>query len=99
MELVRQHYKKMLNDCNRIFKKRNNDHDNPFNIINQIKPNIIEQGLKTALLTDDIRTTIIDESYLHDRELLSKRIMKHIVDILYIEGNKVDDDELVNVIG
>lgn len=50
-ELFKQHYKKMLNECNRIFKKRNNDDENPFNIINQIKPNIIEQGLKTALLT------------------------------------------------
>ena len=48
-ELFRQHYKKMLNECNRIFKKRNNDDENPFNIINQIKPNVIEQGLKTAL--------------------------------------------------
>lgn len=50
-ELFKQHYKKMLNECNRIFKKRNNDDEHPFNIINQIKPNIIEQGLKTALLT------------------------------------------------
>ena len=50
-ELFKQHYKKMLNECNRIFKKRNNDDENPFNIISQIKPNIIEQGLKTALLT------------------------------------------------
>jgi DNA-directed RNA polymerase II subunit RPB2 len=50
-ELFKQHYKKMLNECNRIFKKKNNDDENPFNIVNQIKPNIIEQGLKTALLT------------------------------------------------
>lgn len=50
-ELFKQYYKKMLHECNRVFRKRNNDDDNPFNIINQIKPNIIEQGLKTALLT------------------------------------------------
>jgi len=50
-ELFKQHYKKMLNECARIFKKRNVDDDNPFNIINQIKPSTIEQGLKTALLT------------------------------------------------
>lgn len=50
-ELFKQFYKKMLNECNKFFKKRNQDDDNPLNIINQIKPNIIEQGLKTALLT------------------------------------------------
>lgn len=49
-ELFKQHYKKMLNECNKFFRKRNNDDDNPLNIINQIKHNIIEQGLKAALL-------------------------------------------------
>lgn len=50
-ELFKQFYKKMLNECTKFFKKRNPDDENPLNIINQIKPNIIEQGLKTALLT------------------------------------------------
>ena len=50
-ELFKQYYKKLLNECNRIFRKRNNDDEKPFNIISQIKPNVIEQGLKTALLT------------------------------------------------
>lgn len=50
-ELFKQSYKKMLNECSKFFRKRNNDDDNPQNVINQIKPNIIEQGLKTALLT------------------------------------------------
>lgn len=50
-DLFKQYYKKMLNECNKFFKKRNPDDDNPLNVINQIKPNIIEQGLKTALLT------------------------------------------------
>jgi len=50
-ELFRQYYRKMLNECNKFFKKRNTDDENPLNIINQIKPNIIEQGLKAALLT------------------------------------------------
>lgn len=50
-ELFRQFYRKMLNDCNKFFRKRNPSDDEPINIINQIKPNIIEQGLKTALLT------------------------------------------------
>ena len=50
-DLFKQFYKKMLNECTKFFKKRNTDDDNPLNIINQIKPNTIEQGLKTALLT------------------------------------------------
>ena len=50
-ELFKQHYKKMLNECNKFFKKRNgNNYENPLNIINQIKPSTIEQGLKGALL-------------------------------------------------
>jgi len=50
-ELFKQAYKKMLNECTKFFKKRNNDDNNPQNIINQIKPNIIEQGIKSALST------------------------------------------------
>lgn len=50
-ELFKQAYKKMLNECSKFFKKRNTDDNNPLNIINQIKPNVIEQGLKSALST------------------------------------------------
>jgi DNA-directed RNA polymerase II subunit RPB2 len=50
-DLFKQFYKKMLNECNKFFKKRISDDNNPPVIINQIKPNTIEQGLKTALLT------------------------------------------------
>lgn len=50
-DLFKQGYKKMLNECSKFFKKRNSDDTNPQNIINQIKPNIIEQGLKTSLST------------------------------------------------
>jgi len=50
-ELFRQYYKKMLHDCSKFFKKRNDSDVNPMNIINQIKPNIIEQGLTAALST------------------------------------------------
>jgi DNA-directed RNA polymerase beta subunit len=50
-ELFKQYYKKMLNECSKFFRKRNTSDEAPINIINQIKPNIIEQGLKTALLT------------------------------------------------
>ena len=50
-ELFKQYYKKMLNECSKFFKRRNNDDDKPINIINQIKPNIIQQGLKGALST------------------------------------------------
>ena len=47
-ELFKQSYKKMLNECSKFFAKRD-DNDNPPSIINQIKPNVIEQGLKAAL--------------------------------------------------
>jgi len=50
-ELFKQYYKKMLNECSKFFKRRNNDDEKPINIINQIKPNIIQQGLKGALST------------------------------------------------
>jgi DNA-directed RNA polymerase, beta subunit/140 kD subunit len=50
-ELFKQLYRKMINECNKFFKKRNQHDNDPINIINQIKPNIIEQGLQTALAT------------------------------------------------
>lgn len=50
-ELFKQYYKKMLNECSKIFKKRNDNDENPINIIHQIKSNVIEQGLQAALLT------------------------------------------------
>ena len=50
-ELFRQYYKKMLHECSKFFKKRNDSDEKPINIIGQIKPNIIEQGLTAALST------------------------------------------------
>lgn len=50
-QLFKQHYNKMLNDCSRHFRRKNNDDVNPINVINQIKPNTIEQGLKSGLMT------------------------------------------------
>jgi DNA-directed RNA polymerase beta subunit len=50
-ELISQHYRKMLNECNKYFKKRNQNDENPLNVINQIKPTIIEQGLRISLMT------------------------------------------------
>ena len=51
-DLFKQYYKKMMNECNKFFKKRSGgNHDTPLNIINQIKPSIIEQGIKSAMLT------------------------------------------------
>src|SRR3984885_437420 len=49
--LVEQFFKKMLNDCNKIFKSKNVDDKKPPNIIPHIKPNAIEQGLRKALST------------------------------------------------
>ena len=50
-QLFRQNWKKMLNEIGKHFKKKNQSDENPINVIGQIKPSIIEQGLKTALAT------------------------------------------------
>ena len=51
-QLFRQNWKKLLNEIGKNFKKRKNQSDeNPVSVINQIKPNSIEQGIKTALST------------------------------------------------
>lgn len=49
--LFEQFFKKMLNDCNKIFKSKNVDDKKPPNIVPHIKPNPIEQGLRQALST------------------------------------------------
>ena len=49
--LTEQHFKKMLNDCNKVFKSKGVDDKKPPNIIKHIKPNPIEQGLRQALST------------------------------------------------
>jgi len=50
-QLFRQNWKKMLNEIGKTFKKKNQSDDNPVPVINLIKPNVIEQGIKTALAT------------------------------------------------
>jgi len=49
-EPFRQFYRQMLNNCGNFFKKRSGSDEAPLNIINQIKPNTIEQGIKACLL-------------------------------------------------
>lgn len=49
-ELFRQRFKIMLSDCNKFFIRNDND-EKPLIIINQIKPNTIEQGMKASLST------------------------------------------------
>lgn len=49
--LFDQFFKKMLNDCNKIFRSKNVDDKKPPNIVPHIKPNPIEQGLRQALST------------------------------------------------
>jgi DNA-directed RNA polymerase II subunit RPB2 len=51
MELFRQRFKIMMSDCKKFFDNRNDNDEKPLNIINQIKPNVIEQGIKASLLT------------------------------------------------
>jgi intein/homing endonuclease len=50
-QLFKQNFKKALNEVSKAIKKKINSDDNPPNVISQIKPNIIEQGLKTGLST------------------------------------------------
>jgi DNA-directed RNA polymerase beta subunit/intein/homing endonuclease len=50
-QLFRQNWKKMLNEISKLFKKKNQSDETPINVIGQIKPSTIEQGLKTALAT------------------------------------------------
>jgi DNA-directed RNA polymerase beta subunit/intein/homing endonuclease len=50
-QLFRQNWKKMLNEIGKLFSKKNETDENPINMLNQIKPSIIEQGIKTALAT------------------------------------------------
>lgn len=50
-QLFRQNWKKMLNEIGKHFKKKNQSDENPINVIGQIKPSTVEQGLKTALAT------------------------------------------------
>jgi len=50
-QLFRQNWKKMLNEIGKHFKKKNQSDESPINVVGQIKPSVIEQGLKTALAT------------------------------------------------
>jgi DNA-directed RNA polymerase II subunit RPB2 len=50
-ELYKQQHKKMISECKRFFDNRNKSNETPINIINNIKPNIIEQGINGALTT------------------------------------------------
>lgn len=51
-QLFKQYYKKMFNDINKFFEKKYNfDNENPINVINQIRPSIIGQGLINGLST------------------------------------------------
>lgn len=49
-QIHKQAHKKMIADCTKYFRKKNNDnHDTPVNAISQIKPSIIEQNMNSPL--------------------------------------------------
>jgi len=50
-QLFRQNWSKMLKEIGKLFAKKNTSDETPINIINQIKPTVIEQGIKTGLAT------------------------------------------------
>ena len=62
-QLFNQLYKKMLNDINKIFGKNTDNHDNPINVINLIKPSTIEIGLINGLSTGVWGTTKVRREY------------------------------------
>ena len=49
--LFNQGWCKMMKPLSIYFAKKNNDHKNPINIVNQFKPYYIEQFIKSSLLT------------------------------------------------
>lgn len=50
-QLFKQNWKKLMNEIGKMFRKKNHSDETPINVIGQIRPNIIEQGIKTALAT------------------------------------------------
>jgi len=50
-QLFRQNWKKMLSEIGKLFRKKNLSDSNPINVISQLKPSTIEQGIKTVLAT------------------------------------------------
>ena len=50
-QLFRQNWKRLLSEIGKLFRKKNLSDSNPINVISQIKPSTIEQGIKTALAT------------------------------------------------
>lgn len=50
-QLFRQSYKKMMNDVSAYFRKKNLSDDKPLKVINQIKHTVVEQQMKSSLLT------------------------------------------------
>jgi DNA-directed RNA polymerase II subunit RPB2 len=50
-QLFRQNLAKMLKNIGKLFRKKNNSDDTPINVVGQIKPTDIEQGIKSGLAT------------------------------------------------
>jgi DNA-directed RNA polymerase II subunit RPB2 len=50
-QLFRQNWKKSLNEIGKNFKRKNQSDEKPINVVNMIRPTIIEQGIKTAMAT------------------------------------------------
>jgi DNA-directed RNA polymerase II subunit RPB2 len=50
-ELYKPAMKKVYGECKKFFDTRNKDNNKPINVINYIKPNIVEQQLKSSLST------------------------------------------------
>ncbi len=50
-QLIRQNWKKTLNETGKNFKRKNQSDEKPIQVANMLRPTIIEQGIKTAMAT------------------------------------------------
>jgi DNA-directed RNA polymerase II subunit RPB2 len=50
-QLYRQNWKKSLTEIGKNFKRKNQSDEKPINVVNMIRPTMIEQGIKTAMAT------------------------------------------------
>nr|YP_003970177.1 putative DNA-directed RNA polymerase subunit Rpb2 [Cafeteria roenbergensis virus BV-PW1] len=50
-QLFRQNFNKMLKEIGKLFRRKNNSDETPINMVSQITPTTIEQGIKSGLAT------------------------------------------------
>lgn len=81
--LFEQFFKKLLNDCAKIFRSKNVDNKKPPNIIPHIKPNSIEQGLRQALSTGNFGQSRkgVSQTYSRQNNLHAQSFMRRVISL------------------